>query len=169
MMEYSKLISKTNDILAWLEVNDAGALEGAIRGIITVAQVEGQTEKQYGNYWGSIRQMCGNLPNSPIRKGTQPSIPAEALACVDSVVTQVQTAFAGITESNELILEVVLPFRNTTGKGFESMDELAAYMAGRARDALVKAHKDGRWDGTLNDGLTGMTPPQPASKKEDSE
>tara|TARA_R100001460_G_scaffold314_3_gene1478 strand:+ start:14494 stop:15000 length:507 start_codon:yes stop_codon:yes gene_type:complete len=168
-MEYSKLISKTNDILAWLEVNDAGALEGAIRGIITVAQVEGQTEKQYGNYWGSIRQMCGNLPNSPIRKGTQPSIPAEALACVDSVVTQVQTAFAGITESNELILEVVLPFRNTTGKGFESMDELAAYMAGRARDALVKAHKDGRWDGTLNDGLTGMTPPQPASKKEDSE
>ena len=57
MMEYSKLISKTNDILAWLEVNDAGALEGAIRGIITVAQVEGQTEKQYGNYWGSIRQM----------------------------------------------------------------------------------------------------------------
>jgi hypothetical protein len=169
MMEYNKLISKTNDILAWLEVNDAGALEGAIRGIITVAQVEGQTEKQYGNYWGSIRQMCGNLPNSPIRKGTQPSIPAEALACVDSVVTQVQTAFAGITESNELILEVVLPFRNTTGKGFESMDELAAYMAGRAKDALVKAHKDGRWDGTLNDGLTGMTPPQPASKKEDSE
>lgn len=169
MMEYNKLISKTNDILAWLEVNDAGALEGAIRGIITVAQVEGQTEKQYGNYWGSIRQMCGNLPNSPIRKGTQPSIPAEALACVDSVVTQVQTAFAGITESTDLLLEVVLPFRNTTGKGFESMDELAAYMAGRAKDALVKAHKDGRWDGTLNDGLTGMTPPQPASKKEDSE
>ncbi len=45
MMEYNKLISKTNDILAWLEVNDAGALEGAIRGIIDVAQVEGQTGK----------------------------------------------------------------------------------------------------------------------------
>lgn len=169
MMEYNKLISKTNDILAWLEVNDAGALEGAIRGIITVAQVEGQTEKQYGNYWGSIRQMCGNLPNSPIRKGTQPSIPAEALACVDSVMTQVTDAFAGITENTGLLLEVILPFRNTTGKGFESMDDLAAYMAGRAKDALIKAHKDGRWDGTLNDGLTGMTPPQPASKKEDSE
>lgn len=109
MMEYSKLISKTNDILAWLEVNDAGALEGAIRGIIAVAQVEGQTEKQYGNYWGSIRQMCGNLPNSPIRKGTQPSIPAEALAVVDSVTTQVQTAFAGITENTDLLLEVILP------------------------------------------------------------
>tara|TARA_R100001129_G_scaffold121168_1_gene84063 strand:+ start:579 stop:1088 length:510 start_codon:yes stop_codon:yes gene_type:complete len=169
MMEYSKLISKTNDILAWLEVNDAGALEGAIRGIISVAQVEGQTEKQYGNYWGSIRQMCGNLPNSPIRKGTQPSIPAEALAVVDSVTTQVQTAFAGITENTDLLLEVILPFRNTTGKGFESMDDFAEYMAKRAGDALVKAHKDGRWDGTLNDGLTGMTPPQPASKKEDSE
>ena len=67
-------------------------------------------------------------------------------------------AFAGITENTGLLLEVILPFRNTTGKGFESMDALAAYMAGRARDALVKAHKDGRWDGTLNDGLTKDDP-----------
>ena len=40
MMEYNKIISKTDDILTWLDVNDAGALDSAIRGIIAVARVE---------------------------------------------------------------------------------------------------------------------------------
>ena len=68
-MEYNKLIEKTSSIITWLDVNDVGSMDTVLRGLITSAQVEGQTDKQYEQFWASIRSLCGTLPNSPIRNG----------------------------------------------------------------------------------------------------
>ena len=80
-MEYNKLIEKTNNIITWLDVNDVGSMDTVLRGLITSAQVEGQTEKQYEQFWSSIRSLCGTLPNSPIRKGTQPTFGRCGFCC----------------------------------------------------------------------------------------
>ena len=45
-MEYNKLKTKTDDIIVWLDVNDVGALDSVLRGMITSAQAEGQAETQ---------------------------------------------------------------------------------------------------------------------------
>ena len=105
-MEYNKLKTKTDDIIVWLDVNDVGALDSVLRGMITSAQAEGQTETQYDQYWASIRALCKTLPNSPIRKGQPTALPTQVQAVADSVVNRVITAFAGITDI-ELVLDTV--------------------------------------------------------------
>ena len=164
-MEYSKLVEKTNSIITWLDVNDAGSLDIVLRGMITSAQVEGQTEKQYEQFWASIRSLCQTLPNSPIRKGTQPSLPTQVQAVVDSVVNRVVNVFVGIGEP-ELMIDTIMPMRNTSGQKFADIQELAEYFGKRVRRLLTDSYKNKLWNGELtDDNITGLTLPV----KEDSE
>ena len=164
-MEYSKLVEKTNSIITWLDVNDAGSLDIVLRGMITSAQVEGQTEKQYEQFWASIRSLCQTLPNSPIRKGTQPSLPTQVQAVVDSVVNRVVNVFVGIGEP-ELMLDTIMPMRNTSGAKFADIQALAEYFGKRVRRLLTDSYKNKLWNGELtDDNITGLTLPV----KEDSE
>jgi len=158
-MEYNKLIEKTNNIITWLDVNDVGSMDTVLRGLITSAQVEGQTDKQYEQFWSSIRSLCGTLPNSPIRKGTQPTLPTEILAVVDSVVTRVVNAFVGIGDS-ELIVDTTMPMRNTSGEKFADIQAVADYFGNRVRRLLTDSYKNGLWNGELTkDNITGLTLP----------
>ena len=164
-MDYNKLVEKTNSIITWLDVNDAGSLDIVLRGMISSAQVEGQTEKQYEQFWASIRSLCSTLPNSPIRKGTQPSLPTEVQAVVDSVVNRVVNAFVGIGEP-ELMLDTIMPMRNTSGEKFADIQALAEYFGKRVRRLLTDSFKNEHWDGKLTDeNITGLTLPV----KEDKE
>ena len=164
-MEYNKLVEKTNSIITWLDVNDAGSLDIVLRGMITSAQVEGQTEKQYEQFWASIRYLCQTLPNSPIRKGTQPSLPTQVQAVVDSVVNRVVNVFVGIGEP-ELMLDTIMPMRNTSGEKFADIETLAEYFGKRVRRLLTDSYKNKLWNGELtDDNITGLTLPV----KEDSE
>tara|TARA_R100000951_G_scaffold61462_1_gene51645 strand:+ start:238 stop:741 length:504 start_codon:yes stop_codon:yes gene_type:complete len=167
-MEYMKFKTKTDDIITWLSVNDVGSLSVVLEGIISQGQVEGQTEKDYENYWASIRSLCGTLPNSPIRKGIPTSVPAQVQAVVDSVMNRVQTAFAGIGDI-ELILDTVMPMRNAKGTKFQTADELGEYFANRVSRLLMDSYKAKLWNGELTkNNTTGLELPVKESS-EDSE
>ena len=157
-MNYEKLVSKTDYILAWLEENDIGALEPVLKQMIETATSEGLTPEQYKRYWEAIRALCKTLPNSPIRKGTQTTLPAQAQAVVDSVVNRVVNAFVDIGEP-ELMVDVIMPAR-TIGRKFNDIQELAEYFGGRVERILTDSHKLGFWDGKLtDDNITGFTLP----------
>lgn len=163
-----KFKTKTDDIITWLSFNDVGSLSVVLNGIITQGQVEGQTEKDYENYWASIRSLCGTLPNSPIRKGIQTSVPTQVQAVVDSVMNRVQTAFAAIGDT-ELILDTIMPMRNTSGTKFQSADELGEYFANRVKRLLMDSYKAELWNGKLTkNNTTGLRLPVKESQ-EDSE
>ena len=85
----------------------------------------------------------------------------EALAV--SVKNAVYTAFAGITNA-ELLMTVILP-HGRTGGAYTSIEEYAEKMAKTAYDNLVKGHKEGRWDGSMNGEIPSLTPP-PVKTKE---
>lgn len=158
-MEYNKLIEKTNNIITWLDVNDVGSMDTVLRGLITSAQVEGQTDKQYEQFWASIRSLCGTLPNSPIRKGTQQLLPAQAQAVADSVVNRVINAFVDIGDS-ELMIDTIMPMRNTSGEKFADIQALAEYFGNRVRRLLTDSYKNGLWNGEMTkDNITGLTLP----------
>tara|TARA_B100001094_G_scaffold257183_1_gene256646 strand:+ start:674 stop:1177 length:504 start_codon:yes stop_codon:yes gene_type:complete len=164
-MEYNKLKNKTDDIIVWLDVNDVGALDSVLRGMITSAQTEGQTETQYGQYWASIRALCGTLPNSPIRKGQPTALPTQVQAVADSVVSRVITAFAAITDI-ELVLDTIMPMRNTSGNKFETAQEMAEYFGNRVRRLLTDSFKAGNWNGELtDDNITGLALPVKEAKE----
>lgn len=158
-MEYNKLIEKTNNIITWLDVNDVGSMDTVLRGLITSAQVEGQTDKQYEQFWASIRSLCGTLPNSPIRKGTQSTLPTQVQAVADSVVNRVINAFVGIGDS-ELMIDTLMPMRNTSGEKFTDIQALAEYFGNRVRRLLADSYKNGLWNGEMTkDNITGLTLP----------
>ena len=158
-MEYNKLIEKTNNIITWLDVNDVGSMDTVLRGLITSAQVEGQTDKQYEQFWASIRSLCGTLPNSPIRKGTQSTLPTQVQAVADSVVNRVINAFVGIGDS-ELMIDTLMPMRNTSGEKFTDIQALAEYFGNRVRRLLTDSYKNKLWNGEMTkDNITGLTLP----------
>ena len=158
-MQYNKLIEKTNNIITWLDVNDVGSMDTVLRGLITSAQVEGQTDKQYEQFWASIRSLCGTLPNSPIRKGTQSTLPTQVQAVADSVVNRVINAFVGIGDS-ELMIDTLMPMRNTSGEKFTDIQALAEYFGNRVRRLLTDSYKNKLWNGEMTkDNITGLTLP----------
>jgi len=155
-MENDKWIMKSNEIRAWLQHNDAGAMTN----VITVnldAGDEAASDEDRNRFWEAVRALCKTLPNSPIKKGRGSTLEPAIQAVVDSVQNRIQDAFATITDS-ALVLEVMLP-HGKTGGVYADIDAYAKDMATKAVRVLKAGLKDNRWDGTLtDDGLTNMTP-----------
>lgn len=75
------------------------------------------------------------------------------------------TAFAAITDG-ELMVDVIMPMRNTSGEKFADTQALAEYFGKRVRRLLTDSYKNKLWNGELtDDNITGLTLPV----KEDSE
>ncbi len=168
-MEQQKYATKANEILTWLEHNDAGALGPVIEATLQ-AGMTATTDEDRDKFWASVRSLCGTLPKSPIRRGIQSSLTAEMSACVDSVINRIESAFASIGEA-DLILDVMHPRQRGDSIGhYDSIESWAADQAASVKRKLMAAIKDNRWDGLLNgDNLTGMDLPAPkAEKTEDS-
>tara|TARA_R100000329_G_scaffold64553_1_gene57339 strand:+ start:361 stop:855 length:495 start_codon:yes stop_codon:yes gene_type:complete len=164
-MDREKYTNKTNEILTWLDVNDAGAMDSVIRTNIQAGM--DSEDENLDRFWAAVRAVCGTLPVSPIRHGQPSSLAPEIQASVDNVVNRVTDAFVSLGDY-ELMLEVILP-HGKTGGAYADMGVLAADFGKKVERTLKAALKDGRWDGKLNkNGLTGMTPP-PVKEKEETQ
>ncbi len=164
-MDREKYTMKTNEILTWLDVNDAGAMDSVIRTNIQAGM--DSEDENLDRFWAAVRAVCGTLPVSPIRHGQPSSLPPETQANVDNVVNRVIDAFVSIGDY-ELMLEVILP-HGKTGGAYADMGSLAADFGKKVERTLKTALKDNRWDGKLNKNkLTGMTPP-PVKEKEETQ
>ena len=71
----------------------------------------------------------------------------------------------GITDG-ELMVDVIMPMRNTSGEKFADTQALAEYFGKRVRRLLTDSYKNKLWNGEMtDDNITGLTLPV----KEDSE
>ena len=160
-MDSKKYETKANEILTWLEHNDAGALGPVIEATLQ-AGLTATTDEDRDKFWASVRSLCGTLPTSPIRRGIQSNLTAEQVATVDSVTSRIENAFASIGEA-DLIMDIMLPRQTSKRSGrYSSIEEFAADMAQSVQRKLKAAISENRWDGSLNgDNLTGMDLPAP--------
>ena len=163
-MKEENWITNTNKVQIWLEKEDRGQAGEAISLSMTLGNNCGSDEMR-STYWTAIRSIGGNYDDFPLaRKGREPSIPAEIQVALDNVTSAVETAFAAITDA-ELITTVIHP-HGRSGGGYDSIEQLAAEMAKKAGQNLLKGYKDGRWDGTMNGNVPAMTAPPVKEKKE---
>lgn len=164
-MDKQKFDTKANEILIWLDANDAGSLGPVIEATIQAGLAE-TDEQALDRYWNSIRSLCGNLgEKNPVRRGTPSKHSPEALANVDSVETRLMNAFASIGEA-DLILDIFHPRQNDNHQGhYESIDSWAQAMAASGRRYMMEALNQSRWDGSMTDNLTNMALKEPKTTK----
>ena len=166
-MEQEKWITKSNEIRAWLEHNDAGAM-GAVITVNLDAGDSAASDDDRNRFWEAVRALCKTLPNSPIKKGRGSTLDPAIQAVVDSVSNRIQNAFVTISDA-DLLLEVMLP-HGKTGGAYADIDAFSKDMAMKAQRVLKAALKDGRWNGQMTeDNLTGLTPPVKESDSESKE
>ena len=167
IMDEDKWIERSKEIRAWLEHNDAGAMNALIEQTLNAGDVA-KSDDERNRFWEAVRAICKTLPNSPIKKGRGSTLEPAIQACVDGVVNRIQNAFATISDS-ELILEVMLP-HGKTGGAYADIDAFSKDMAMKAQRVLKAALKDGRWNGQMTeDNLTGLTPPVKESDGDSTE
>jgi hypothetical protein len=156
-MKEENWIRNTNKVQLWLEEEDRGAQGEAITISISLGNNCGD-DTMRSTYWTAIRSIGSSFDDFPLaRIGRESSLPLEVQTAVDSVKAKVKSVFAGIGE-DDLILTVILP-HGRTGGAFDDMDALSSHFADKAGTAMVKAYKDGRWDGSMNGNVPAMTPP----------
>jgi hypothetical protein len=145
------------EVQAWLELEDRGDIGQAI-GLSIMLGNNCDNDDLRSTYWTAIRSLGGQFEDFPkARRGRESSMPEQMDIDATSVKNAVVNAFVGISNP-ELILTVILP-HGRTGGAYETIEDLAASFGKKAYDALVKANKEGRWDGTMNGVIPAMSPP----------
>jgi len=146
----------------WLNREDRGDAGQAISLSITLGNACNSDELR-STYWTAIRSIGSLFEDFPkARRGRESALPEEMEQNAISVKNAVYTAFADITNA-ELLMTVILP-HGRTGGAYNTVEEYAEKMAKVAYDNLVKGHKDGRWDGTMNGEIPALTPPPVKTK-----
>lgn len=147
----------TNEVLAWLELEDRGDVGQAISLSIMLGN-NCDSDELRSTYWTAIRSIGSPYEDFPAaRRGRESALPDDIEESALSVKNAVYAAFAGIT-NDELLMTVILP-HGRTGGAYTSIQEYAKDMAKKAYNALVKGYKEGRWDGTMNGEIPALTPP----------
>ena len=151
------------EVEVWLNREDRGDAGQAIGLSMTLGN-SCESDELRSTYWTAIRSIGSLFEDFPkARRGRESALPEEMEALAVSVKNAVYTAFAGITNA-ELLMTVILP-HGRTGGAYSSIEEYAEKMAKTAYDNLVKGHKEGRWDGSMNGEIPSLTPP-PVKTKE---
>lgn len=146
-MDRQKFTDRTENILIWMQENDIGALQPMIEGQIAYGRGL-KDENAIGKMWNSIRETLGTLPDSPIKRGKQPSLPTAVSAVIDSLVTEAHAAYLTLIATGNMNLLIC-----RLGKKANGLWENDAYsdaMANRVKQSLVKRYNLGIWDGTRN-------------------
>tara|TARA_R110002051_G_scaffold165198_4_gene236073 strand:+ start:1588 stop:2094 length:507 start_codon:yes stop_codon:yes gene_type:complete len=147
----------TAEVSAWLEQGDYGDVGQAIALSITLGD-NSPSDDLRSVYWTAIRSIGTPYESFPkARRGRESSLPENVELSAISVKNAVVAAFAGISNS-ELLMTVILP-HGRTGGAYDSIESFADAMGKKAYTALTQAHKEGRWDGTMNGDIPAMTPP----------
>ena len=156
-MKTENWIKNTNSVQAWLELEDRGDVGQAISLSIMLGN-NCNNDDLRSTYWTAIRSIGSPYSDFPAaRRGRESALPEEIDLNATSVKNAVVAAFAGISNP-DLITTVILP-HGRTGGAYAGVMEFAQSMGKKAYDALVKAYKEGRWDGSMNGDIPAMTPP----------
>jgi hypothetical protein len=157
IMKIENWNKNTNEVSAWLKLEDRGDVGKAIELSITLGNHCGNDELR-STYWTAIRSIGSPYESFPkARRGRESSLPEDVDLSATSVKNAVITAFAGITNA-KMILTVILP-HGRTGGAYDSIESFADAMGKKAYTALTQGFKEGRWDGSMNGKIPDMAPP----------
>ena len=144
-MNLKNWIKNTTEVTLWLEKENRGEHAQVIEMSIMLGN-QSDSDETRSTYWTAIRSIGSAFADFPkARRGREPSIPEEADTNAISVKNAIRAAFAGISNPD--------------------IDALADHYAKQAYNALVKAYKENRWDGTMNGEVPTMTPPAVKAKE----
>ena len=115
-------------------------------------------------YWSSILLEGRNLPNWPIQKGKESSLPQNVQDSLKAIGSAVSEAYTAFWNDNEIIQQItVVSDRNKTlgGQPYEDAETFAKGRVLAVRQRFTKYFTDGRWNGDFNaeEGLTISAPP----------
>lgn len=144
----------TGKVLNWIEQNTE--TEPAVCGTLAsiIALHDGNTDDDMRtSLWGSIRNIGAKFDTFPkARVGLTSLLDSETALNVDSVMSHVQGVF--VTAFDEIVQMVILPRGQT--ENYADAKAFGQAMAERAKGVLIKAYKEKRWDGTLNEGVPNV-------------
>lgn len=159
-MDKEKLIEKCNKVLAWLDANDAGAMEQVIRTNIEAA-LKADNDEERDKMWTAVRSVCNVLDNSPIRRmqGASSKYDAVQQANFDALENEIQQSLGVLWNSGNM--QYVLQRHGKSGGGlFDSDEDYYTYASKAMMRHMKDRLDDGIWDGTI-DGLSSQTFPEP--------
>ena len=144
-MEHTKFQERTEDILLWMNENDIGALAPMIQGQITYGR--GLTdEKAIGKIWNAIREMLGTLPDSPIKRGKQSTLPTAVSVLIDALALEAADAHRTLIGTDNM--GWLLCRLGKKANGLWDNEEFADAMGNRVKQSLIKRYNLNIWDGT---------------------
>ena len=122
-------------------------------------------------YWNSILLEGRNLPEWPIQKGKESSLPQHVQQSLKDISAAVVEAYTGFWNDNAIIQQIaVVSDRNKElgGSPHENAEEYAKGRGLAVRQRFTKYFNDDRWDGQFDlDAGFGISPPE--SEEETSE
>jgi len=122
-------------------------------------------------YWNSILLEGRNLPEWPIQKGKESSLPQHVQQSLKDISAAVVEAYTEFWNENEIIQQVaVISDRNKEvgGSPHENADEFAKGRGLAVRQRFTKYFNDERWDGQF-DLEAGFSIEPPESDEEESD
>ena len=151
-MEQDKYLKNIERVRAWMQENDAGALEVVIDGMVKLTP---ETNEEREANWVALRALGKNLPNTYVKRGRASAMPAEVEVAIDAISAGhgADMAAMWINGDNRYLLRK----HGKSGGGlYASHDEFGYEMTSKIANQLRNRYKAGVWVGTM-DGLSSQT------------
>ena len=161
MADYSMTDEKWNKnkskVTTYLENNDLGDMEAVIRWNLNQGDTDVDNRKRF---WTSITTLFGMLPDSPITRGRESSLPEEVQQTINSIAVQYAEAFSAPFATDPLFGEIVRKHGKSDYAAYDDSDEYAEVLKNSMRISLtsyyrnhIKGNDGPQWDGTMTDGM----------------
>ena len=148
-------------VRTYLENNELGDMEAVIRWNLNQGDTDVDNRKRF---WTSITTLFGMLPDSPITRGRESSLPEEVQQNINSIAVQYAEAFSAPFATDPLFGEIVRKHGKSDYAAYEDASDYGETLKTQMRNALssyyrnaVKGQNGPQWDGTITDGMVSIT------------
>ena len=116
-------------------------------------------------YWSSILLEGRNLPEWPIQKGKESTLPQNVQDSLKAIGAEIEEVYVAFWNDNAIVQNIAVVSDRNKSLGGQSHPDAETYAKGRVlavRQRMTKYFNDGRWDGNYNaeDGIEIGLPPQ---------
>ncbi len=146
---------RKSKVMTFLDSNDIGEMRQVIEWNITTGDNDADNRKRY---WTSITTLFGMLPNSPITRGRESTLPDEIAQTVLNICATVSAEASNYHSSG--IMATVLEKHGKSGGGLYETDEYASSVEKTVKGRLTRYYRNHEkglegqehtWDGSIDD------------------
>lgn len=164
-MDDQKWSKNENKVLLHLENNDVGDMQAVIEWNLNQGRNDPENRKRF---WTNITNLFAMLPNSPISRGRESSLPDEIQQAIQTISAQYAAAFAAPFATDPLYGEIVRKHGKSGGGTYEDLEEYEATLLKSMKSRLTtyyRNHLNGDsdaicWDGSMNGHIPVISAPE---------